>query len=155
MTEILNVVAVTVAGLMVGCELTIAAFVNPTLDRLPDNVHLPVAGALAGVLGRAMPFWYGLVLSLTLAEVYIQWNQSGRLPIWVVTSAILWALAIVYSVTALVPINNHIASWEKISPPADWKTFRSRWDLLHRWRVLLLTTAFAFLIVGVVSKLSA
>jgi uncharacterized membrane protein len=150
--EVLHVVAIIVAGLMVGSELAIAAFVHPTLDRLPDDVHLPVASVLAGLLGRVMAFWYGLVFLLTLTEVYIQWHQSGRLPIWIVTSAILWALAIVYSITALVPVNNRVASWEKVAPPADWKTFRSRWDLLHRWRVMLLTMAFAFLIVGAVSK---
>ncbi len=147
MMECLNTVAIIVAGLMVGSELAIAAFVHPTLDRLPDNVHLAVASALARVLGRFMPFWYILVFLLTLAEVHIQWHQSGRLPIWIVTSAILWALASVYSITVLVPINNRIASWEKVTPPADWKTLRSRWDLLHRWRVVLLTIAFAFLIV--------
>ena len=47
MMEYVNVVAIIVAGLMVGSELAIAAFVHPTLDRLPDNVHLPVASALA------------------------------------------------------------------------------------------------------------
>jgi uncharacterized membrane protein len=149
MMEVLNVVAIIVAGLMVGSELAVAAFVHPTLDRLPDNVHQPVAIALARVLGKFMPFWYILVFLLTLAEVYIQWHQSGRLPVWIVTSAILWALAIVYTITTLVPVNNRIASWEKVAPPADWKTFRSRWDMLHRWRVALLTIAFAFLIVGV------
>lgn len=66
--------------------------------------------------------------------------------------AILWMLASVYSLTALVPINNRIASWQKSTAPADWKTCRSRWDLHHRWRVVLLTIAFAFLIVGVVSN---
>ena len=147
MMEVLNVVAIIVAGLMVGSELTIAAFVYPTLDRLPDNIHLPAASALARVLGRLMPFWYILVFLLTLAEVFIQWHQSGRLPIWIATAAILWALASVYSITALVPINSRIASRETVTPPADWKTFRSRWDLLHRWRVVLLTIAFAFLIV--------
>ena len=45
MMEYLNVDAIIVAGLMVGSELAIAAFVHPTLDRLPDNVHLPVASA--------------------------------------------------------------------------------------------------------------
>jgi uncharacterized membrane protein len=85
-----------------------------------------------------------------LAEVLIQWQQSGRLPVWIATSAVLWALASLYTVTALVPINNRIASWEKVAPPADWKTFRCRWDMLHRWRVALLTIAFAFLIMGVV-----
>ena len=150
--EILNVIAIIFAGLMVGCELAIAVFVHPTLDGIPDTVHLPAASALARVLGKFMPFWYILVFLLTLAEVLIRWHQSSRLPIWIATSDILWALASVYSITALVPINNRIASWDKVTPPADWKTFRSRWDLLHRWRVVLLTIAFAFLIVGVVSK---
>ena len=150
MMEVLNVVAIIVAGLMVGCELAIAAFVHPTLDKLPDDVHLPAASALARVLGRFMPFWYILVFLLTLAGAVTQWHQSGRLPGWIATSAVLWALASVYTITALVPINNRIASWEKVTPPADWKTLRNRWDLLHRWRVVLLTIAFAFLIVGVV-----
>jgi uncharacterized membrane protein len=152
MMEVLNVVAIIVAGLMVGSELAIAVFVHPTLDKLPDDVHLPAASALAVVSGRFMPFWYILVFLLTLAEVVIQWHQSARLPIWFATSAILWMLASLYSVTALVPINNRITSWEKSTRPADWKTYRSKWDLLHRWRVVLLTIAFAFLTVGFVSK---
>jgi len=143
--KVLSVVAIMVAGLMVGSELAIAAFVHPTLDKLPDDVHLPAASALARVTGTVMPFWYILVFLLTLAEAVIQWRESGRLPIWIATSAVLWMLAILYSVTALVPINNRIKS----NPPPDWKTYRRRWDLLHRWRVVLLTIAFAFLIVGI------
>jgi len=152
MMEILNVVAVLVAGLMIGNELAIAVFVHPALDRLPDDVHLPVASALARVFGKFMPFWYILVFLLTLTVAMIQWHQSDRLPGLIATSAFLWLLSGVYSITALVPINNHIASLAKGTPPADGKTFRRRWDLLHRWRVVLLTIAFAFLIVGVVSK---
>ena len=148
MMEVLHVVAIIVAGLMVGSELAMAAFVHPTLDRLPDDVHLPTASALARVQGRFMPPWYILVFLVTSAEVVIQWHQSGRLPIWMAISAVLWMLAILYSVTALVPINNRI----KLDPPPDWKTYRRKWDLLHRWRVALLTIAFAFLIVGVLSK---
>lgn len=147
--EVLNVVAIVVAGLMVGCELAIAAFVHPTFDKLPDDAHLPAASAMARVLGTVMPFWYNLTFLLTLVEVVIQWRQSGHLPIWTATSAVLWLLASVYSLIALVPINNRIASWEKLTPPTDWKTYRSRWDMHHRWRTALLTIAFAFLIVGI------
>jgi uncharacterized membrane protein len=150
--EVLDVIAIIAAGLMVGDELAIALFIHPTLDRLPDDVHLPAASALARVLGRFMPFWYILVFLLTLAEVLIRWQQSGHVPVWIAASAILWLLASVYSITALVPINNRIASWEKATPPADWKTFRGRWDMLHRWRVVLLTIAFACLIVGIVGR---
>ena len=56
---------------------------------------------------------------------------------------------IVYTITTLVPINNRIASWEKSTPPADWKTYRSKWDTHHRWRVALLTIAFAILVAGI------
>ena len=69
--EILNVVAILVAGLMVGCELAIAAFIHPTLDKLPDSPHLQAASAIARVMGSVMPFWYILTLLLTLAEVAI------------------------------------------------------------------------------------
>jgi len=152
MMEALGVVVIIVAGLLVGTELAIAALVHPTLDKLPDDVHLPAASALARVLGTVMSVWYPLVLVLTLAEAIIEWHQSGRPPIWLATSAILWMLASVYSLTSLVPINNRIKSWENSAPPANWKTYRHRWDLLHRWRVVLLTVALAFLILGFTSK---
>jgi len=147
--EALNVFAILVAGLMVGCELAIAAFIHPTLDKLPDEAHLPAASAIARVLGTVMPFWYNLTFLLTLAEVMIQWHQSGRLPVWLAASAGLWLLASVYSLIALVPVNNRIKSWDKTAAPPDWKTYRRRWDMHHRWRVVLLTIAFAFLIVGI------
>jgi len=54
--EVLNVVAIVVAGLMVGCELSIAAFIHPTLETLREEVHLPAASAIARVMGAAMPF---------------------------------------------------------------------------------------------------
>ena len=147
--EVLNVVAIVVAGLMVGCELSIAAFIHPTLDTLPEEVHLPAASAIARVMGAAMPFWYALTLLLTVVEGAIYWHTSGRLPIWIVASSVLWMLVIVCTVTILVTINNRIASWETSTPPADWKRYRSQWDMLHRWRVVVLTTAFVLLIVGI------
>jgi len=147
--EVLNVVVIVVAGLMVGCELSIAAFIHPTLDTLPEEVHLPAASAIARVMGAAMPFWYALTLLLTVVEGAIHWHSTGRLALWIVASAVLWMLVIVCTITILVPINNRIASWETATPPADWKRYRSRWDLLHRWRVVVLATAFVLLIVGI------
>jgi uncharacterized membrane protein len=126
--EILNVVAILVAGLMVGCELAIAAFIHPTLDKLSDSPHLQAASAIARVMGSVMPFWYILTLLLTLAEVAIRWPASGRLPIWIAVSAALWVLTIVYTLIALVPVNNRIRSWETATPPPDWKSYRRSWD---------------------------
>lgn len=150
--EILNVVAIMVAGLMVGCELAIAVFIHPTLDKLPDHAHLPAASAIARVLGTVMPFWYNLTFLLTLAEVVLRYHQSGRIPLCIATSAALWMLASVYSIIALVPVNNRIKSWEKSTPPPDWKTYRLLWDRHHRWRTVLLSLAFALLTVGLLGR---
>jgi len=95
-----------------------------------------------------MPFWYALTLLLTMVEgaIYLAY-------LWPLTHldrciVRFVMLVIVCTVTILVPINNRIASWETSTPPADWKRYRSRWDLLHRWRVVVLTTAFVLLIVA-------
>jgi uncharacterized membrane protein len=113
MMEILSVVAVLVAGLMVGSELAITVFAHPALDRLPDDVHLPVASALARVLGKFMPFWYIFVILLTLSLAVTQWHESDRLPGLIAASAFLWLLSVVYSITASSnqQPNSIVAQW--------------------------------------------
>src|SRR5690625_7507774 len=59
MPETVAVFAVVLVGLMVGVELAVAAFVNPVIDRLPNDAGLAARSDAARVLGRAMPFWYG------------------------------------------------------------------------------------------------
>ena len=148
---VLEVATVTVAGLLVGNELAVAAFVHPTLWRLPDAVHLPAASALARILGKVMPFAYALTAVLTIALALIDWYRDGRWPVLIAVSAELWVLSIVYTVAALVPINSKIAAWTNETAPPDWKSFRTRWDYLHRWRVLLLSVAFILLATGLLS----
>ena len=149
---ILEVITLTMAGLLVGDELAIAAIVQPVFCRLPDPVHFAGANALAKLLGRVMPFWYALVLVLTGSLAWLQHRTPGIWVPFLLMSAGLWVLSIVFSVTALVPINNRIASWAEETKPADWKSFRSRWDRLHRSRVLLLTVAFVLLATGLLQS---
>jgi len=150
MSESLNVLVIIAMGLLVGNELAVAAFVHPTLNRLPDSIHLPVASALARLLGKVMPLWYISVFLLTSTAGWIRWHQTGQFPVWFAASIILMVLAIVYSVAVEVPINNRVAAWTMDTLPADWKIFRDKWDVHHRWRVGLLTISFALLVAGVV-----
>jgi hypothetical protein len=145
---ILEVATLTVAGLLVGNELAIAVFVHPTLSRLPDSVHFAAATALARILGRVMPFWYALTILMTAALAVADRHRTGKWPLLIVLSAGLWVLSVVYTMSALVPINNQVAAWTEETRPANWKSLRSRWDSLHGWRVLLLTLAFVLLAVG-------
>ena len=117
MIQILDVFAVVFAGSMVGNELAIAAFVHPAFCRLPDDVHLPSAVAVARILGRFMPFWYGLVFLLAFADALVRRHNTGQWPPLITISATLWAMSIVYTIAALVPLNNRIASWTEATRP--------------------------------------
>lgn len=147
----LTVLTLTVAGLLVGNELAIAIFVHPALSRLPDHVHLAGATALARILGRVMPFWYAFTIVLTSVLAVVDRHHQGHWSVPIALSAALWVLSIIYTVTTLVPINNRIISWAEDRVPSNWKIYRSKWDRLHRWRVLLLGVAFLCLTVGVVT----
>ncbi len=145
MIQLLDVVTLVSIGLMVGAELSIAAFIHPALYRLREEAHVPVAAALARLFGRVMPPWYAANLLLALAQTFLRWHQSGRAPELLATSAFLLLLMILYSVIIEVPINNRVAEFSVGELPADWKMDRQRWDFHHRWRVLILVAAFTLL----------
>jgi len=129
------------AGL-IGNELCVALFVHPTLYQVPDESHLRVAQPLARLLGLIMPFWYFTVLVLGIAESIL---CRGAGCAWVYASTALVALSIVFTVTALVPINNQIARLNPAAPPKNWLALRRRWDRLHQIRIAIFVLALVFL----------
>lgn len=148
----LDGIALTATGLLVGNELCIAAFVHPLLSRLPDQVHFSAVQPLALLLGRVMPFWYASVALLALALTFADHHRTGAWSPLLCTAAALFILVIVYTLAALVPINNRVAAWTSETRPADWKVARARWDSLHRARVFFLTLAFVLLTLGVLTR---
>jgi hypothetical protein len=142
---VLNSLLFAVLGGLIGSELCVALFVHPTLYQVADETHLRVAQPLARLLGLIMPFWYFAVLVLGIAESILCRSPGCA---WVYASTALVALSIVFSVTALVPINNQIALLNPAAPPENWLALRRRWDRLHRIRIAVLVLALVFLALG-------
>jgi hypothetical protein len=135
----LDTITITLVGLMVGNELALSAFVNPAVWRLESGPQAQGLSILARSLGRVMPVWYGLCLSLLALECFMHRHQAALLPL--LTAALIWSGVIVFSICALVPINNRIASLNTAVPAPDWKHDHKKWDSLHRVRILLLAVA--------------
>ena len=150
--EILQVLTITVAGLMVGNELNVAVFLHPSLRRLPDNMHARVRRDFAGLFGRIMPFWY---VAVALLSIVLAWigpsfgSTSGRL---LLAAVILWLVTIVYTVILPAPLNSKFAAWPLESMPADWQAQERRWDRMHAVRMFMLVAAFACLVVSAVLR---
>ncbi|MGV0853201.1 anthrone oxygenase family protein [Mycolicibacterium phlei] len=144
MTENIEVVALVIAGSLVGVEFAVAAFLNPLVGRLPDAAFVPARADGSRVLGRVMPFWYAATLVALVAVAMVGW------PAWpVAVAAALMVLVIAATVIVMVPINNRIGSW---SQPADVdRGLSRRWDRLHWVRVGVLVVVYALLAVYAVA----
>ena len=145
----LNIITIASAGLMVGTELSVSAFVNPALQRLESGPQARALSVLARSLGRAMPAWYGLCLALLALESFLHFHQTTLAPLLI--AAALWAGAIVLSISALVPINNRIASLNTAAPAPGWERDHRKWDALHRVRILLLMLALLIVVNALVA----
>jgi uncharacterized membrane protein len=148
MTVAYDLATATVAGLMAGNEFAVAAFIHPQLRKLDSSAHAQTAALLAGILGKAMPLWYGLALVLILGAAFEHRPISSGPGLFIVLAAALWAITIIFTITTLVPINNRIAKMNPEHPYDCWLQDRSRWDQLHQVRVALLIMAFLLLLTG-------
>lgn len=142
----LYVTTVVITGLMVGNEFAVSAFVHPSFSQLDDPAHASSAQSLARIYGKVMPFWYALVLILTVAvTINLRLAQSEAL--WLaIASATLWVSSIVFTLIGPVPINNQVINWDLAHLSPNWKDLRSRWDRLHAVRVAIVFAAFVCLV---------
>jgi hypothetical protein len=146
--HLLDVLTILFTVSMFGTEFTVSAILNPAFDRLDQATWLKTMPILAKAMGRAMPFWYALGFLFIGAEGYLHLDAPSRW--WFAIAAVLWAAGIVYSVTVLVPINNRIAGTDISATSSTTAAEHKRWDILHRWRVVLLLVATTCLLIGVV-----
>ena len=151
MTIAFDVLTITLAGLMVGVELAIAAFVHPVLWRMEERIHAQTAAALARTMATVMPAWYTLTLLLTIAVVWEHHTlPTSRGPLLLLIAATLgWCLAIALTLSRFLPLSEGLVKMDPDMPHREWLVERSRWDGLHRWRIILLLASLAMLSVGV------
>ncbi|PXW97666.1 DUF1772 domain-containing protein [Mycolicibacterium moriokaense] len=141
MERVIAIAALVLAGPLVGVELGVAAFTNPLVSKLPDEAYRLVRSGGSRLLGALMPFWYiGTFVVLIACAVLTR----GVLAIAAVA---LMGVAILLTVTVLVPINNRIAAWRSVDD-VD-RDLAGRWDRLHWVRVGLLAAMFVAMAMGV------
>jgi hypothetical protein len=130
MENVIWIVALVVAGPLVGLELGVAAVVNPLAAKLPDSGFRVVRSGGSRWLGALMPFWYLAALALLVALVVTSGGGAA------ITAAVVMVVAVVLTVTVLVPINTRVARW---ATDADVdRALARRWDAFHWVRVALL-----------------
>lgn len=133
---------------MCGCEMNVAVFARPTLNKQPFEVHTPARAAFPKLFGRIMPFWMAIssLLNLLLLPSF---EHSNRF-VWRIDASELTIpiAAVGFSLIRPVPINNRIARWAPDSLPRDRHVQEHLWDVYHWLRTLGLIAAFLLLAFG-------
>jgi uncharacterized membrane protein len=142
--HLIDILTILLAGLMVGNELTVSLFINPVVRKLDAAAQTHALSLFAALLGRVMPIWYALCLVLFLVETFAHRNQPAFFPL--LAASVLWAIIILATIFLLVPINNRIAALAADAPLERWQPEHTRWERLHRVRILLLLIALAVVV---------
>jgi len=92
--RLLDTITISLAGLMVGNELALSAFVNPAICQLESAHQARGLSILARSLGRVMPVWYGFCLALLALESFLHRRQAALVPL--LTATLIWAGVIIF-----------------------------------------------------------
>jgi hypothetical protein len=141
-------IATTVCiGLLIGTEFSVAAFVNPILEKLDIVARTEATRLFGRRLGAAMPVWYIASIVLLAAEMIVNRHEAGFTLLC--SATVLWAVAILMSIFLLVPINNRLTRAESQAFTETERGEHRRWDMLHRVRVGVLTLAMICFLLAV------
>jgi uncharacterized membrane protein len=135
---LLDLITTLSIGLLIGVEFCVSAFINPILDRLDPLTQAHLIRDFAKRLGGAMPFWYIFNLLLLITESILRRQQPDAISLLIATT--LWVLTILMTVLILVPINNRMIQLEGAISEQS-KRDHTRWDTLHRLRIVALAAA--------------
>ncbi|KAA0079239.1 DUF1772 domain-containing protein [Mycolicibacterium sp. P9-64] len=136
----IEVATLLVVGPLVGVEFGVAAVFNPLVAKLPDAAFRQARGGGSRLLGAVMPFWYLGALALLIAAAAL--SRS----VFAVGAVALMVVAVLLTVTTLVPINNRIGRWQTDADVS--RELASRWDRLHWLRVALLAALFLLVVIS-------
>ena len=142
MEHVIAIVALVLTGPLVGVELGVAAFTNPLASKLPDEAYRAFRSGGSRLLGALMPFWYVGTLVVLIAGAVLTRDVLA------ISAVALMGVALLLTVTVLVPINNRISAWRSTADVN--RDLAGRWDRLHWVRVGVLVAMFVVLTIGVV-----
>ncbi len=139
-----SLAAVVLLGLSAGVHVSGVAALNPALRALDPMTYVAVKQST----DRHFP---ALMKPLTLAGLGALLTQTVLAALdghaSVAGSSAVGLLAAVLALLAVLrgdlPINQQMARWTRVDPPADWLSWRSRWE--HFFVLRTLATLVAFL----------
>jgi uncharacterized membrane protein len=99
-----------------------------------------------------------IMMLLGIAGVLVLLLMAGRRKkahfYWLLSTLILFVLALAITLFIEVPIDNQIKTWTSDALPIDWKAIRDRWQFYHTDRTFLSLAGIACYLMAVIKRYS-
>jgi uncharacterized membrane protein len=141
-------IALLLAGVLAGSELTSRLIVHPALWRLPYEMQVAAEKLMYRRFASVDPF---LMTATVISGFVAAASLHGRASTLALAGAISFASMLALTVVANMPINVAILRWDPANgDPARWRALRRRWDVIHSVRIVLDTAGFALIAAAIV-----
>ena len=146
--DVAPVIAVILAGLLTGSELTSWGIVHPVLWKLDHQAQLRAEKLTYRRFATVDPFLMtGTVAACFAAVGAFDGGDSSRLAL---AAGGCFALMLTITLLGNMPINLRVLRWdEERGDPGEWRRLRRRWDRLHTVRIVLDVAGFLLITLAV------
>lgn len=141
--DVPSFLAVLLAGLLTGSELTSWGIVHPTLWKLDHRAQVRAEKLMYKRFATVDPFLMTgtIVVCFTAAG-----GLSGSPATLAFAAGACFAAMLAITLIGNMPINVRVLRWdEEHGDPADWRRIRQRWDRLHAIRIVLDSAGFVLI----------
>ena len=145
--DVRSFIAVLLAGVLTGSELTSWGIVHPTLWKLDHAEQVRAEKLMYRRFASIDPF----VMTATIVACFVA--ATGLHSSWsalAIAAGVCYAVMLAITLVGNMPINLRVFRWdEQHGDPVEWRALRRRWDHLHSARVLLDMAGFVLIIFAV------
>jgi hypothetical protein len=147
--DVRSFIAVILAGLLTGSELTSWGIVHPTLWKLDHPEQVRAEKLFYRRFASIDPF----LQTATIAACFIAASGlHGPSATLALAAGAGYATMLAVTLVGNMPINLRVFRWdEEHGDPAQWRLLRRRWDRLHSARIVLDSAGFVLITLAVLS----
>lgn len=137
--SVVQCIAVSLLGLMAGFFFAFAVDVVPAMAQLDASGYVTTQQWINRVVRNALfgGIYFGATVLPFLAAAAAWWAGSRRSAVgWLVIAIVYFGAVFWVTRSVNVPINNELAAWNPVAPPASWQQARDTWNESNLVRAL-------------------
>jgi uncharacterized membrane protein len=147
---ITGVILVLVTGVFWGTWFSLSR----TMYTFPAETFIAIGKQIMQNVAVGMAIMMPLGIVGLLALLFMAGRRKKAHFYWLLSTLILFVLALAITLFIEVPIDNQIKTWTIASLPANWQVIRDRWQFYHTDRTFISLAGIACYLMAVIKRYS-